>query len=83
VTLQQFIAAIVSVIKNDALKAGLPALASFFTAVAADPSHANILAQIAKLEIDLIATVPSIEQDVFKQIAALIETEAQALTAKA
>jgi hypothetical protein len=74
---------LISLAKTDALKAALPALATFLSNIAANPSGLNIAAQLAKLQIDLITALPGIEQDLLKQIATIIQTEAQALLSKA
>lgn len=74
---------LISLAKTDALKAALPALATFLSNIAANPSGWNITAQLAKLQVDLITALPQIEQDLLKQIAALIQAEAQALLSKA
>jgi hypothetical protein len=80
--ISQAIQQLIDLAKADALKAVLPALAAFLTAIAANPSGINIVAQLAKLEIDLIAALPGIEQAILGQLAATISSEAQALLTK-
>jgi len=70
---------LIALVKADANKAALPAIATFFTNIASNPSSINIVAQLAKLEVDLIAALPGIEQAVLQQLATTLNTEAQAL----
>lgn len=65
--------------KNDALKAALPALAVFFTNVSTNTSPANVMGQLAKLQIDLLTQLPTIEKDLFSAIAQLITNEVASL----
>jgi len=69
--------------KADVNKAALPMLANFFQSIAANPTALNITAQLAKLQVDLLATLPGIQQDVMAQMAALLNQEAQALLSQA
>ncbi len=77
--LGQIISQLVAIVKLDAAKSALPLLAAFFTSISVDPTAVNITAQLAKLEVDLLAALPAIEQDVLKELAALVSAEAQAL----
>ena len=79
----QAIQQLIALAKADALKVALPALATFLTSIAANPSAINIVAQLAKLEVDLIAAAPGIEQSILGQLAATLHAEAQALIAPA
>lgn len=66
---------LLELIKNDALKGALPALAAFFTNVAAAPTALNITVQLAKLQVDLLAALPTIEKDLFTAIAQMINEQ--------
>ena len=70
---------LVATAKNDALKAALPALASFFTNIASNTSAVNIMLQGGKLLADLNAALPTIEKDLLTDISNVITTEANAL----
>lgn len=65
--------------KNDALKAALPALATFFTNIAGNTSTVNIMGQLAKLQIDLLAALPAVEKDLLTAIATLINDQVATL----
>lgn len=65
--------------KNDALKGALPALAAFFTNVAGAPTAVNITVQLAKLQIDLLAALPTVEKDLFTAIAQMINEQVAAI----
>lgn len=69
--------AIINIAKTDALKPGLPALAAFFNTVAANPTAVNFTLALTKLEADLLAALPGVEQDILKQIAADVNAAAQ------
>lgn len=80
--LGQIIAQLIALAKTDELAALMPALAAFFTSIAADHSQINLVEQLAKLEVDLIAAQPGVATDVLKQIAADIQAEAQSQVKK-
>ena len=80
-TLSQIIASLIAIAKADAAKEALPALAAFFTSFSSNPTAINMVAQLAQLEVSLLAALPGIEQDVLKELATLVNTEAQALLA--
>lgn len=73
---------LVAVAKNDAEKAALPILATFLTSIASNPSELNLVAQGGKALADLNAALPSIEQDLIKDLLTMIQAEAQAALAK-
>lgn len=77
--LNEIFDAALAIAKADTQKALLPALATFFTSVAANPSAVNIAVQATKLNADLLAALPGIEQAVLAQIAASLNTAAQSL----
>ena len=66
---------LIELAKNDALKAALPAVATFFTNIAGNTSAANITVQLAKLQMDLLAALPSVEKDLFIAIAQMINEQ--------
>nr|WP_294525707.1 hypothetical protein [uncultured Rhodopila sp.] len=68
-TLAQIIASLKAILQADAAKTVLPILANFFSSVAANPSAVNFAVADAKLVADLLAALPSIEQDLLKQLA--------------
>lgn len=72
---------LLTLVKTDAAKDVLPLLSTFLTSIAANPSQVNFVAQLAKFEVDFLAVLPSIGQDVVKDLIGLINTEAQALLA--
>lgn len=71
----EFLKHLLALIKNDALKAALPPLAAFFTNVAGNPSALNVTLQLAKLQVDLLTALPSVEKDLFMTIAAEINSQ--------
>ena len=80
----QILQQLIAIAKMDAAKAALPAIAAFFNNIASNPTAVNVTVQLAELQVALIAAVPGIEQDLLKQIATVISTEAQTiLTPKA
>ena len=76
------IESIITVVKTDAVATGLPVVNNFFQSVAANPSTSNVAAQLAALDVNLLAAVPNLEAAVTKDIAALLQTEVQALAAQ-
>lgn len=66
---------LLELVKNDALKGALPALAAFFTNVAGNPSAMNLTVQLAKLQVDLLAALPTVEKDLFIAIAQMINEQ--------
>jgi hypothetical protein len=76
--LGQILTQLIAIVKADAAKSALPLLATFFTSIAGNPTAINIAAQLAKLEVGLLAALPGIEQDVLKEVAAIVSAEAQA-----
>lgn len=77
--LGQILEQLIAIAKADAAKAALPLLATFFSSIASNPTTINVTVQLAQLQVGLIAALPTIEQDLLKQIAALLNTEAQTL----
>lgn len=75
------IQAMLAVIKNDSLKDLLPLLAAFFMAIAKNPTAVNIVAQLASLNAQIMATLPTIGQDALQSIANTLNTEVQAMVA--
>jgi len=75
------LSAILSAVKNDALKLALPIVSAFFTNIAANPDRLNILAQLAALQVNLLAALPNIEAALVKDIAAMLQAEIATLTA--
>lgn len=73
------LSALVALVKTDALKASLPPLAAFFTNVAGNPSSLNVAVQLTKLQVDVLAALPSVEKDLLTHIATLINDELTAL----
>lgn len=73
------LSALVTLVKNDALKAALPPLAAFFTDVAGNPSGINVAVQLTKLQVDVLAALPSVEKDLLTHIATLINDQLTAL----
>lgn len=65
--------------KNDVLKGALPALAAFFTNVAGNTSAVNITVQLAKLQVDLLAALPTVEKDLLGAIAQMITEQVSSL----
>lgn len=75
--------AIVSAVKNDAIKTELPVINTFFQNLQANASQANVVAQLASLQVNLLASGPNVEQALIKDVAALLEQETAALAAAA
>ena len=81
--LSQIFQSVLAIVKADAAKTILPALAAFFTSVAANPSALNFAAALAKLNVDVLAALPGIEQDALTTIAGILNQEVQALATSA
>lgn len=80
--LAQIFQMIVQVAKNDATKSILPHVSAFLNSVASNPTAINFVAQLAQLQAQILADLPAIEQDILKQIATTVATEAAALANK-
>ena len=80
--LSQVISQLLAIVKADAAKTVLPLLAAFFSSVAGNPTAINLAAQLAKLEVDLLAALPALEQEALKELATLVSVELQALLPK-
>ena len=76
-----FFQSLINFAKQDVGKTALPILAAYLTNIADNPSGINIVAQTAKLQVDLIAAAPGIEKDLIGQIAQAIMVEATKLVA--
>lgn len=70
---------LLALIRNDALKAALPALAAFFTNVAGNPSATNVALALGKLQLDLLMALPSVEKDLFTTIATELNAQLASL----
>lgn len=77
--LNAIIVQLLAIAKNDALKSVLPLLAQFFTSISTDPTALNIAAQLASLEVGILAALPGIAQDELKGLADIVNTELQTL----
>ena len=75
----QIIGQLIALAKTDVNKAALPLIAAFFSNIASNPTAMNITAQLTKLEVDLLAALPGIEQGLLAQLAALVNTQVQSL----
>ncbi len=73
--------AILAAVKTDALKVALPIIQQFFSDVAANPSQSNIVAKLAKLQVDLMAALPDLQAAVAKDLATILEAEINTLVA--
>jgi hypothetical protein len=76
-----FLQSLITIVKTDALKDGLPIISAFFANISANPTQANIVAQLAVLEVSLMAALPNLESDIIKDLVALLQQQAAALTA--
>lgn len=72
---------LLTVVKNDALSTALPVLVSFLQNIQNNASTSNLAAQVAALEVNLLAALPNLENSVVKDLAALVQQELSALTA--
>jgi hypothetical protein len=81
VNIAQILSQLIAIAKTDLNKELLPVIATFFNSIATNPTQINIAAALAKAEVDLLAALPSIGQDVLKQLAALVNTQMQTLLA--
>jgi hypothetical protein len=79
--LTQILTQLIAIAKTDVNKVLLPLIAAFFSSISTNPTQVNIAAQLAKLEVDVLAALPSIGQDVLAQFAALVNAEMQQLLA--
>jgi len=79
----QILSQLIAVAKTNINKAALPLIAAFFSNIAANPTALNITAQLTKLEVDLLAALPGIEQGLLAQLAALVNTQMQTLLSTA
>jgi hypothetical protein len=73
----------ITIVKDDALSTTMPVITAFFQNISSNPSTSNLTAQLAALEVDLLAALPNLEQAVVKDLAALIQQEVTALAASA
>jgi hypothetical protein len=83
VNIAQILSQLVAIAKTDLNKQLLPIIAAFFSSIATNPTALNITQQLAKAEVDLLAALPSIGQDVLAQLAGLVNAQAQTLLATA
>lgn len=67
--------------KADEGKALLPLIGAAATSLATNPTAANGVVQGSKLLADAIAAQPNIGQDILKDLATVVNTEAQLLLA--
>ena len=74
-----FLQAVISIVQGDATKTALPVLLNFLTNISSITSSVNLAAQLAALQVNLLAALPNIEQAVIKDIAAILEADLQAL----
>jgi hypothetical protein len=81
-SISAFVQAAITIVKDDALTGALPVLNGFFTNIQANPSTANLTAQSAALEVALLAALPNIEGQVIKDMAALVQSQIDALIAQ-
>jgi len=72
---------LIAVAKADAGKLVLPALVTFLQGIASNPNALNLTVGLAKLNVDLLAALPTIGQDELKALSTLLATEAQTLLA--
>ncbi len=79
--LSALIAQLIAVAKADAAKSILPLLANFFTSIAANPTAVNITVQLAQLQVGVLAALPAIGQDELKNLANVLNAEAQKILA--
>lgn len=63
-----FFSTLGTLLKNDAIKDGLPAFAKFFASVAGNPSAVNRAAALVQLQLDLLTALPAVEKDLFTAI---------------
>lgn len=64
---------IISAVEKDVVKDALPVINTFFTNIIANPANLNIVAQLAALQVNLLAALPTVESDVAKDVAALLQ----------
>lgn len=70
-------------LKYETFLAILPLVGQAATNIAANPTALNIAGQWAKLQVDVLAAIPGLEQTVIQQLAVAINTEIQNLIAQA
>lgn len=75
----QILTQLLALAKTDAAKTVLPLLQAFLTSVVANPTQLNLVAQVAKFEADFLAAIPGIGQDILKDLAQLVNAEAELL----
>jgi hypothetical protein len=71
--LQNFLASL----KYDVFLSVLPIAGTTATAIASNPSSINVAAQIAKFQVDVLAAVPTLEQQAATLLAQLVNDEIQ------
>ena len=82
-TFGTLLSAIVQAVKNDAIKTELPILTTFFQSLENNSSQENVVAQLAALEVSVLASGPNVEQAIVKDIATLLQQETATLAASA
>jgi hypothetical protein len=80
--LSQVFSELLAAAKSDEEKALLPLIAAAATNIAVNPTAPNFVAQGSALLAGAIAAQPGIAQDIIKDLALVINTEAQSLIPK-
>lgn len=72
---------ILQVVKDNSLVAALGPVNSLLTSVQQDADPINLVAQAATFQVNLLAALPSLEQAIIKDVAAIVQREANTLAA--
>lgn len=75
--LSQLFQALLALVKTDEQKVLLPALAAFFASISTNPTAINVAAAFTKLQVDVLAAQPGIEQALLAEIAQVVNAAAQ------
>ena len=77
-SISQIASQLIGIAKADVAQDILPAAATFFNSLAANPSKLNLAVQVAVLEGAVLQALPKIETDELKALATVLTTEASA-----
>jgi hypothetical protein len=79
----QLFAALIAFVKADILKAALPPVINFLTAVQGNPTPINVTAQLGLLNAALIAALPNLAQSEIQHLSSILLSEANVLLTQA
>jgi hypothetical protein len=70
---------LITIATTDALKVELPIISAFLANISNNTSSINIVAQLTALLVEVEASLPTVEQDIVKDVTAILQQEVNAL----